>query len=479
MLAQAAAGGEVSPTLFPAESVTASPLITLSPPAAPQAPKLIYTFPIREDIMPAVWRMTRERLKEAQEMGADAVLIDMNTYGGLVDVADSIRTAILNYPIPVWVFVNNQAASAGALIAISADSIYMRQGGSIGAASVVNQTGEVMPEKLQSFMRGVMRATAQAHGKVPEEVNGDTVWRWHRDPAIAEAMVGVLTGSSGADSVRVLTLTADEARARHYSEGTASSVAEVIAAAGITDYEIYEYEPSFMDRLLGFLMHPALQGIFIMLIIGGIYFELQTPGVGFPLVAAILGAVLYFAPLYVEGIAENWELVLFIVGLILIGIEIFVTPGFGVLGILGIIAVVTGLAFAAIDRELFRYIPTGELSIGVVLIPIATVIISFTAALVAAFWLGKRFLTGSSHFREKIVLTTNMDNDAGYVSFPKTDPAIVGKTGTVTSTLRPSGKIIVDGQYYEAVAEEGFFIDKGNTVTITRLEGGVVYCKKA
>ncbi len=110
-------------------------------------------------------------------------------------------------------------------------------------------------------------------------------------------------------------------------------------------------------------MNPVAQGIFIMLIIGGIYFELQTPGIGFPLVTAVLGAVLYFAPLYLEGVAQNWELLLFVVGLLLLAVEIFVLPGFGIAGVAGIAAVVTGLAFAAIDNELFRHVTSGEVSV--------------------------------------------------------------------------------------------------------------------
>ena len=142
---------------------------------------LIYTFPIREPIMPSVERLTAKCLAEAREMGADAVLIQMNTYGGLVDAADSVRTALLGSPIPVWVWIDNQAASAGALIALAADSIYMRPGGSIGAASVVDQSGRPMPDKFQSFMRATMRATAESHGKVIERIDGrDTIWRWHR-----------------------------------------------------------------------------------------------------------------------------------------------------------------------------------------------------------------------------------------------------------------------------------------------------------
>ena len=109
----------------------------------------LYQFAIHEDIMPSTANLVRNRLADAEAMDADAVLIDMKTYGGLLDAADSIRTMLLNCPRPVWVYVANQAASAGALIAVAADSIYMQPGSSIGAASVVDQNGNLMPDKYQ------------------------------------------------------------------------------------------------------------------------------------------------------------------------------------------------------------------------------------------------------------------------------------------------------------------------------------------
>jgi len=151
--------------------------------------KLVYEFNIMQNIAPAVWRQTKQAFDEADSLKADLILIHMNTYGGTVVDADSIRTRILNSKIPVVVFVDNNAASAGALISIACDRIYMRTGASFGAATVVNQTGEKMPDKYQSYMRATMRATAEAHGK-DTIINGqDTTFRWKRDPLIAEAMV--------------------------------------------------------------------------------------------------------------------------------------------------------------------------------------------------------------------------------------------------------------------------------------------------
>lgn len=435
----------------------------------------VYTFPINGDIMPAQQRLVSKCLTEAREQHADLVVIRMNTYGGLVNVADSIRTMILNYPTPIWVYIDNQAASAGALIALAADRIYMHPGGSIGAASVVDQNGQPMPDKFQSFMRATMRATAESHGQVIERIeNGDTIRRWWRDPQTAEAMVGRTVADS--TTVNVLTFTASEAVKNHFSEGTASSLEETLAQGGVETYTLTEYRPTTLDRLLAWLMNPVVQGIFVMMIVGGIYFELQSPGIGFALVVAILGAVLYFAPLYLEGVAQNWELILFIIGLVLLAVEIFVLPGFGIAGVAGIVAVILGLSFAAIDNDLLRHLPTGEITVGWILQPILIVIIAATAALIGGLLLSKRFLTGTTPLQRKVVLTAEMAPEQGYVSHPQVASELIGKTAEVAAVLRPSGRVIIDGIYYDAIAEEGQFIPRGKQVIITRFEGGVVYC---
>jgi len=126
--------------------------------------KRVYKFDVKEEIGPPVWRKMQQAFEEANEWDADLILLHMNTYGGMVTHADSMRTKILNSKIPVWVFIDNNAASAGALISIACDSIYMRKGANIGAATVVNQTGEQMPDKYQSYMRSTMRSTAEAKG---------------------------------------------------------------------------------------------------------------------------------------------------------------------------------------------------------------------------------------------------------------------------------------------------------------------------
>lgn len=435
---------------------------------------LVYLCKMEKMIAAPLWRSVKKSFEQADTMNADYMLIQMNTYGGQVDIADSMRTLILNYRIPVIVFINNQAISAGALIAIAADSIYMRPGGSIGAATVVNQTGEKMPDKYQSFMRGMMRATAEAHGKKPVITDGDTTWVWHRDPEIAQAMVDPSIVIEGiVDTGQVLTLTPLEAIKYGFCEAEANTVDEALAKAGIKEYTIRELKLTLADKIIMLLVNPAVSGLLIMLIIGGIYFELQSPGVGFPLAAALTGALLYFAPLYLEGMAQNWHLIIFIAGIILVLIELFAIPGFGVTGVLGIIGIVTGLAFVMIDKIVFRFGPSID-GVREVVSAFAIVLMSALLSFGLSLWLSKKLFSPNRLFGS-LALETSVKQSDGFISFDAEKlKALVGKTGTAHTVLRPSGKVLIEGEVYSAVAETGF-ITKGSVITVRREEQGHLY----
>ncbi|MFO7977803.1 MAG: NfeD family protein [Bacteroidales bacterium] len=420
---------------------------------------LVYKYEIMEQIAPPVVRLTEKAFQEADTMNADFVLLHLNTYGGTVDGADEIRTAIMQSPIPVIVFVDNNAASAGALISIAADRIYMRSGGNIGAATVVDQAGEVVPDKFQSYMRSMMRSTAEAKD---------------RDPDIAQAMVDPSIEIEGIiEEGKVLTFTATEAMQWGFSEGVAESVEEVLKEAGIQDYEIVEQQLSFTDRSIGFLISPVVSGILIMLILGGIYFELQTPGIGFPILAAIIAALLYFAPLYLQGLAENWEIALFIVGIVLIAVELFVIPGFGVTGVLGAIMIVIGLTLAMVGNQGldFTWVPAQE-----VLKAFLIVIIAFFVSLTLSFYLGQKLFT-TTQFGE-LALTSVMQTTSGYSSANVIMRGMVGKEGTSTTMLRPSGKVEIEDDIYDATAITGF-IDRGVKVRVVKYETSQLFVVKA
>ncbi|MDX9773072.1 MAG: NfeD family protein [Bacteroidales bacterium] len=458
-------------TLLFIASVTAGEVM---PQTGPDTTALVYKIKIDKMIAAPLWRSVKKSFVDADSVKADFILIHMNTYGGQVDIADSIRTIILNYKKPVMVFIDNQAISAGALISVAADSIYMRAGASIGAATVVDQSGQKMPDKYQSFMRGMMRSTAEAHGKKPIVKEGDTTWVWHRDPEIAQAMVDpsiVLKGI--VDTGQVLTLTTLEAIKYGFCEGQAETVDDVIKMAGIKNYTIRELKFSGVDRIIIFLVNPVVSGLLIMLIIGGIYFELQSPGVGFPLAAAIFAALLYFAPLYLEGIAANWHIMIFIVGIILLLVEIFAVPGFGVTGVLGVIGIVTGLAFVMVDKIVFRFGPSGD-GVREVVAAFAIVALASVLSFILSLWLSQKLFAPNRLFGS-LALETSVNQADGFVSFDKDKlQSLVGSRGTAHTVLRPSGKVIIGDEVYSAVAETGF-IARGTEITVRREEQGQLY----
>ena len=416
---------------------------------------VFYRIRLDQDIDQSSQRLVTLGLEKAREAQADYVILDIDTYGGAVNAADSIRTAILRYEKPVIAYVNMQAASAGALISIACDSIYMRTGSSIGAATVVSQTGEVMPDKYQSFMRGMMRATAEANG---------------RDPEIAQAMT---------DTANVLSMTPDEAMAVGYCEGICGSefeVAEKVTSGNRFVIRNMEDDMTWLDKLIQFLLNPLLQSIFMMMIVGGIFVEIRTPGIGLPLLTAIIGALLYFAPGYIGHLVESWEILLFVVGLVLIAIEIFVLPGFGVCGISGIIAVVVSLAFAMIDNaELFRW--DGSIDLKPIIQPLGIVILSAAAAVFGSVWLVKKLYATRTF--DHIALRQEMKADDGFTGVVSGLESLVGETVTVFTDLRPGGKVKTDdGKIIEATLKFGGFASKGESLKVISAEQGRVYCEK-
>lgn len=438
---------------------------------------LVYTFAIKDNIAAPTWRITQEAFEEANALGADLVVLHLNTYGGEVSAADSIRTKLLNARMPVYVFIDDNAASAGALIAIACDSIYMKPGGKIGAATVVNQTGEQVPDKYQSYMRATMRATAEAHGKDTIITGSDTLLVWHRNPAIAEAMVDPKLFVEGvSDTGQVLTFTTSEAILHGYCEASAESMEEVISKLGIEEYELKSYTPSAMDKAIGLLINPVVSGVLIMIIIGGIYFELQSPGIGFALGASIVAALLYFAPLYLEGMAENWELILFIVGIILIMVEIFAIPGFGVAGVAGIIAVVTGLTLSLVDNVVFEGPEfTGE-GLGMLMKSLSLVLVSALLGLIASLWATRKLLTSTAFGR--LALKSEQLTAEGFIGVETEQNSLVGVSGVAHTVLRPSGKVMINNKLFDAMSEYGL-IEKGEAIKVVRYETGQVYVVKA
>lgn len=422
----------------------------------------VVKFFIHEEIAPSATRITTKALQEAEQMNADLIILDMDTYGGLVSDADSIRTRILKNKIPVYVFIQNNAASAGALISIACHKIFMSKTASIGAATVVNESGEKVPDKYQSYMRSKMRATAEARG---------------RNPDIAEAMVDEDIYVEGVtDSGKIVTLTTSEAIKHGFCDGQAETVEDVLKQSGITDYEIIEVKPSALDGIMGFLLHPGTSGVLLLVIFLGIYYELQSPGLGFPTVIAVGAAALYFAPLYLEGLANNWEILMFIIGIGLLLVEIFAIPGFGVAGISGIVLIFVSLVLGLVRNVTFDFDVDGVGELGWAILRVMASLGAFIFFLIffgASFFKSKLF--------QRLVLADDLaDAKVNVIERPTTEYGneIIGKEGIAFDNLKPQGKIKVEGKIYPATSM-GDFIEKDSTVKVIKEANGMLVVRKA
>ncbi len=432
-------------------------LCTLIANAAPRAVVLT----IDDEIDASAWRHTRRAIEEMHSLpgGADFFILRLNTYGGAVDMADSIRTAILKLDVPTAVYIDHNAASAGALISLACDTIIMAPHATIGAATVVNGNGEPMPVKYQSYWSSIMRATAMAHGRYTPP--GDSVERWRRDPDIAMDMV---------NPDKAVSFTAREAVDCGIADGIADNFDDALRLMGCADAELIPFKPTFTDNLLGFLASTGVRAILIMLILGGIYMEMHTPGLGVAAGVAIVAAFLYFLPIIVTGSMAPWVVVLFILGIVLIALEVFVIPGFGITGISGIICIIVSLLGAMLGREALGGIDFTGLGHACI-----TLVIGIALAAGVSWFLTSRF--GPARLRRSTTLEHSQRTEDGYIGVDSRLADLKGSIGTAITALRPAGKIRVGDTTCDAVSRDGF-IEAGSRVKVVAFETAQVYVEK-
>ncbi len=418
--------------------------IVLSAPALAQK-KNVVVLEIRDEIDTRMTRYVELGLAYAEKAKADIVVIDMDTYGGVLTDAKDIVDKLAGFKKPVWVFINSDAASAGALISLACDSIYMVSGASIGAATVVDGSGQPLPDKYQSYMRSIMRATAEKHG---------------RDPHIAEGMVDErIKIDSIKEEGRVLTFSSSEAVRYGYCEGIVTSVEDILKRNHVADYNLSRYELSATDKIVNIFLNPFISGILILVILGGIYFEMQAPGLGFAGFAALVALVLYLVPYYLTGLAENWEIIAFFVGLALIAAEIFVIPGFGVAGVAGLVLTLGSLVLIMLNNDAFDF---GIISFTAILRAMAVVMVGSIGSIIL-FFIGTERLS-KSRSMNPIILSDTQPKAAGYTaSFIR--ESMIGRMGTAQTVLRPSGKVLIDGQIYNAFTR-GEYVEPGTPVEV-------------
>lgn len=445
-------------------------------PAAASGP--IYVIPVHGMIEPALLYVMRRGVAEAERNQAAAIVLSMDTLGGRLDAATDIVRLMQRVRVPTYTFVEKNAISAGAIIALSTDKIFMGPGSVIGDAMpiMMSPTGgaqempEAIEEKTVSAVAALIRAAAQESG---------------HDPQLAEAMVRRELEYKIGDEVispagQLLTLTnveaerevgPPEARRKLLSAGTRDNLEAMLASEGLAGRETRTLEVTSAERIARFI--AALAPMLLMAGLLGLYIEFKTPGFGLPGLLGVLALALFFWGHHIAGLAGMEELVIFLVGLGLILIEIFVLPGFGFPGVLGIMLVVWSLLSAMMHR-----LPGGSWlpSLPELQLPVFKLSLAIVMSGVAALLLG-RFLPKTPLYGH-LVLKQATSTGQGYSAGPTGNTGLLGALGRTATALRPGGAMLVDDRRIDVVTR-GEFVEADAPVRVVEVHGNRVVVEPA
>jgi membrane-bound serine protease (ClpP class) len=433
-------------------------MILLSASAFTQsAQPVVYVVPIEGIIDLGLAPFVQRVLDEAAAANATAVILEINTFGGRVDAAVLIRDALLQSRVRSVAFINKRAISAGALISLAAEKIVMADGGTIGAATPVTlgePGGPAQPvaEKSVSYMRKEFRSTAEAR---------------QRPPLLAEAMVDADVEIPGViDKGKLLTLTTDEALQHQVADIRANSLEAVLQFLELSNAEVRLASQTWAETLVRFLTHPVVSSLLLTIGMLGIIVELRLPGIGVPGILGVTSLALFFWGHWLVQLAGWEELLLVGSGLVLLVLEVFVTPGFGLLGLLGLMTLLGGLGLSLVGVG-----ATWE----VVVMATGRVVLSLLVALAAA--LAMLRVLPRLPLGRRLVLETEMAADAGYASAPPSDRRWLGQHGTAASPLRPAGLAHLADERVDVVSE-GEFIEAGAPIEVVRVDGNRIVVRR-
>ena len=406
---------------------------------------IVYRVPVNGVVELGLAPFIERSIMEAQEAGAAAVVLDIETPGGRVDAAQRIANALEDAPLPVYAYVNRRAYSAGALIALATNRVYMRDGAVMGAATPVDGTGERAPEKIVSAMRSEMRAVAQRQGL---------------DPRIAEAMVDENIEIEGLKPRgQLLTLTTEEAVRLNYAVAV-DDWDELLAAIGASDARTVTTDENWAEHLVRFFTHPVVAPLLLSIGFLALILEIKTAGFGFAGALGLIALALFFGAHMIVGLAGWEEIILLVVGLILILVEAVILPGFGFVGIGGAAAILIALYMSligALPTEADYTRAAGVLTAAMI------------AMMVGAYMLIRALPRSERLARTGVLLHRDLHRSAGYVSAPERRE-LVGAVGVAATDLRPAGAAMFGDERIDVVAEAGF-IPAGTQVSIVSAEG--------
>jgi len=414
----------------------------------------VYYGNIEGDIDLGLAPYVRRIVSEAEKNTADAIIFRINTFGGRVDAATQIKDAILNSKVKTIAFIDKRAISAGALIALSCEKIVMVPGASMGASTVVDQAGQKQSEKYQSYMRSEMRATAEKNGRRTD---------------IAQGMVDekIIVSDLQDDSTKLITLTSEEALKYKMTDTILTTVDEVKKVFVDINAEVVGVSSNWAEDFVRFLNNPIISSLLIMIGLIGLYTEIKTPGWGLPGTVGLISLALFFGSGYILELASIIEIIIFVVGVVLLLLEIFVVPGFGIFGILGIVFIVSGLFLGLLSD--FELIDWDIISTAIIQLAV-TFLATFSVMLLLLKFLPKTSMLN------KLVLQDQVSAKSGYAD-KESFHDYVGMAGTALTDLRPSGAAMINGKRIDVVTE-GDYINHGSEIIVTAIEGSKIVVGK-
>lgn len=420
--------------------------------------QIVYSVPIDGDIDMGLPYYLERVITEAENDKAKYIIFTIDTFGGRVDAATQIKDAILNSKIPTIAFINKRAISAGALISLSCDSIYMASGGTIGAATAVDGSGNKTSEKVISYMREEMASTAEANGRsreiasamVDDEIEIDFHLTIDGDTLTENDI-------NGFKEFKLITLSTMHAVVLGIADEEISSFEELLNHLDLEDATIIEEEPNWSEEIVRFFTSPTVAPLLMSLGFLGLMFEIKSPGFGVPGIAGLICLGLFFGAHLFVGLADMTEILLLGIGFILILAEIFVVPGFGITGIGGIGLMLYGLFLILLGNYPLEQDYDSAfwgLNIGLV------------GSIMALFMFFKYFIK-SKIYKQAIPIQAQKSSD-GYsvsVGFEK----YIGQLGKTKTALRPVGIIEISGKELHC-RSKGEFVDANVEVKVDAVE---------
>ena len=396
-------------------------------------------IPLHGNVDPGQASFLSRSLSEARDRNVEAVIVEIDTFGGFVDSAVKMRDMLLNEEGRIITFVNQRAWSAGALLALAGDEMYMAAGSSIGAAETRPQE-----EKFIAAFSREFAATAERQG---------------RDPDIAAAMVDLSMSIEGVvEEGRLLSLTAGQAEDLNFSDGSFDNFNAFLSKMGWSEADLYRMEKTPLEIAADFITNPFVTVLLLSLGLVALVGEVLVPGFGLSGTVGILSLGLFFSAYLYQGYAGLGLVALFLAGVLLIIIEVFFIPGFGVAGIGGLTAMFISLYF---------FIPDQTLALRII---VAVMVLSVVgvALLIKIF--------GATNLWKKISLDQSETVEEGYVSRAEEED-LSGKEGRSVTPLRPSGIAEIGGRRVDVVTE-GDFIDKGERIRVVSSKGSRIVVVK-